>query len=141
MRPAQSRALAKILGVLGSAHDSEILAAARQAHRHGQGGGVDMGKVLTPSQNDVAVAAAELLLTENQQLRAEIERLKAFPPWQDPDDLNEARVLCDLWCHRLSDWEQRFVISIADRTRLSQKQVAVVLDIVAKISRLAQSAT
>ena len=131
--------LAKILGMLGSSHDGEILAAARQAHSFVSAAGLSWAEVIFPPENDLYQQALESLLIENEQLRLEIARRKTLPPWQAPESLDEALALCELWRPHLTDWDNKFLDSVVGRNRLTRKQINVVRDIVGKISRFARS--
>src|SRR5690348_2846561 len=100
--------LAKLLGLLGSNHDGEVLAAARQAERLRSAAGVTWADIISPT-----VPATKGLL------------------W--PESTSEAIELAIDNAQRLSDWDRQFIASIARRDNLSAKQMAVLARIVRTI--------
>lgn len=101
------RKLARVLGMLGSAHDGEIVAAARNAHAIIRRAGMTWEEVLQPpiralqrrSTGDVVIAIDECL-----------------------------------GCSDLAtEWEERFLLSLRRVRRLSDRQREVLDDILGKI--------
>ena len=141
--------LAQLLGMLGSAHNGEIVNAARLAVRLIKGAGLDWHDVLSPDR--VAVGAARVLLQENQQLRDEIEHLRRQlehagnrtlqtpANYSSPRSNGEKIETAIAWTHVLSDWERKFVTDIAGRPRLSPKQQDSLDLIIVKIERIARA--
>jgi hypothetical protein len=133
--------LGKLLGMLGSEHDGEVVNAGRMAAALIREAGMTWTEVLRP-EDTVAVAAARALLAENDQLRDEIHQLKSRPrllPWQEPENSDDALDLCILWSHRLSPWEQQFVDSVQHRSQLSDRQRETIWNIAEKIGRMART--
>jgi hypothetical protein len=135
--------LARILGMLGSAHDGEVLDAAKLATRLIGEAGATWPQILEP--DPVIKDAIRPLLAENQELRAAVEQSqrKSQPPMAqsfDPDDPNQMFALCTLWAKRLTPWEQEFIASLPQYPRLSPKQHAVLRRLAEKCDRLAQEA-
>jgi hypothetical protein len=127
--------------MLGSAHDGEVVAAAaRRADELMKDAGLTWPEALRDTQADLAERAARMLLPENEELRAALDCVHArpsLPRWQEPRTAEKAFDLCLLWRDRLTEWEAGFVSSIARRTRISEKQRAML--IAAKIRRLARA--
>jgi hypothetical protein len=108
--------LARILGMLGSAHDGEVAAAGRAADALIRGAGLAWPEVLAgPAQPPP-------------------------PPYREPRNNAETLDLCHSWRHVLSDWEQRFIASIALRDRLTKKQSDMVCQILDKVKYAARYA-
>jgi len=61
--------LARVLGMLGSSHDGEVLNAARLAVRIVKESGSIWEQVITPDMNGIGVEAARVLAAENDELR------------------------------------------------------------------------
>ena len=90
MNPLDSQRLAKIMGLTDSAHDGEALVAVRKANAQIVAAGMTWDEILRPSDNlRIAVDAARLLLSENEALRNEIERLRRGA--RDHDDWHSVR--------------------------------------------------
>ncbi len=101
--------LARVLGMLGSAHVGEVLAAARQAERMRRSAGVTWADLLAPA----ALSAAAL------------PRLSAA----------EALGVCWRARDRLTRWECGFVAGLAARRRpLTPRQAAVLRSIVVRLA-------
>jgi hypothetical protein len=98
--------LAKLLGLLGSEFDGEVAAAARQAERLRREAGLTWPEILTSAPPPA---------------------LLEIPAPSRPRSVEEAIDLCIDHRVLLSDWEQRFVASIGQRSarRLSRKQLNV----------------
>ena len=99
--------LAKLLGMLGSHHDGEVLNAARQAHKTVTNAGLTWREVFQP------LIALPPPVIEKDQPRVLVDDLLGHPS--------------------LTDWESKFVGSI-DRwlrrgRRLSRKQLATLEDL------------
>jgi hypothetical protein len=127
--------------MIGSAHDGEALNAARLAHALAiQLGGwqaVLLDETAVEHELAVATAAVRELLDRNEKLEAELRRTRTLPRarWVEPHTISEKIDICcanTRWC---SEWERTFLVSIASRRRLSEKQEAVLERIVAKVGR------
>ncbi len=99
--------LGKLLGMLGSHHDGEVLSAARKAHETVIGAGLTWGEIFEP------LIALPAPVNDDDQPRFLVDALLEYPS--------------------LSNWESAFVRSI-DRwlcrgRRLSGKQLATLEDI------------
>jgi hypothetical protein len=103
--------LAKLLGMLGSAHDGEVLAAARQTARLRQGAGLTWRDIVLPALPPPARAQR-------------VETLAAAIAFAlDHEDA-------------LTPWEFGFVTSLRrQRTPISAKQAAILEQIVEKAQR------
>ncbi len=108
--------LAAVLGMLGSAHEGEILAAARQAERLRRQAGTTWGDLLVPR----------------------------LPPRAEPQPTGRgvfdmANFCLDFGDTLLSEWETEFCRSVGIRAangrRVSEKQLAVLTRIHAKCQR------
>jgi hypothetical protein len=137
--------LASILGMLGSTHDGEVVAAGRGAHALIRGAGLTWPEA-PAGQSAIGEAALRALWAENVDLRAEIVRLcepTSDPPplYRAPRSNAETLDLCDSWRHVLSDWERQFITSIAPRRGLTRKQSGVQHSILDKIKYAARYAS
>jgi hypothetical protein len=102
--------LAKILGMLGSAHDGEVIAAARQAERIRREAGATWRELLSPAP------------------------LAPRPAARMPQSLHDAIELCYERREHLTPWERDFIASIMRcRRRLSDKQIDVLDRITRKV--------
>ena len=101
--------LAKLLGMLGSAHAGERDAAACAAHRLVQQRGITWHDVVTPPLPQPAIA----------QHRYQTDHIQ-----------NADLVFCQQHASACTDWEQEFVRSVSMRRSMSQKQ----RDVVARIA-------
>jgi hypothetical protein len=108
--------LAKVLGMLGSHHDGEVLTAGRTAHALLRAAGTTWPELLGAN-------AAQL------------------PVWREPQCKADLLDLIAEWEHLLTPWERRFVVSVSARPKLSAKQAAVIDGIVDKIRYTARSTT
>jgi len=103
--------LAKLLGMLGSAHDGEVIAAARQAERLRQGAGLTWDDIVQPT----------------------------LPPpsrVQRADTLGAAMAFVLDHEDALTPWEREFSRSILmQRSPLSAKQIEIVQRLVEKAQR------
>ena len=117
--PALADKLAKVLGMLGSAHDGEVAAAGRRAHSLLKGAGLTWGEVIAPP-------------APRQPLR---------PPrrWRRGVSPTDTAALCLQWPEVLTDWEADFCRSIVGKRRISAKQAAVLARIAAKVEAFAQA--
>src|SRR6516165_6110804 len=72
--------LARLLGMLGSLHDGEVVNAGRLAVRMLKQAGITWQQLLAPTVNghneSVVIDAARALLAENDQLKDEVEDLR-----------------------------------------------------------------
>jgi len=98
--PPTTAKLAKLLGLLGSAYDGEVLVAARKADALVRAHGLTWGDVITPTP--------------------------ALVQWREPrdgDTLDTVRVCLALDDAPLTAWDIRFLVSISRREQpLSEKQ-------------------
>lgn len=138
--------LAKLLGLLGSTFDGEALAAAKKAEEIRRSSGATWVELLLGEDARVATEAARMLLRENEELRAQIARLKAplVPqPWADTNSYEDGAAGCLLWRDHLTDWEARFLESVLRRRTgrgLSEKQIRVLQTIGEKVDRAIRAA-
>ena len=98
--------LAKLLGMLGSDHDGEVLNAARMADR---------------------------VLRETGLTWADVIARPQVLAWREPETLSEAIATALQHPDFLTDWETVFLKSLRRRRRISLKQERLVEDIVAKV--------
>lgn len=106
----------KIAGLLSSDFEGERAAAAKKATEFLKARGLTWAEVLQPPP-----AAA---------------RAPEPPPYQPSDFMSEAirlRLQCAQWQHLLTEWEAGFIRSLAHRRRITEKQMAVLRDIAAKL--------
>jgi hypothetical protein len=147
-RKAQRTRLVALLGMLGSAFDGEVVNAAKLANalaaQLGGWGAVLPDETALEHELAVAVSAIRELLDLNDRLEAALrrERARTAPPvrWVEPRTLEEKIDLCCSHASHCTQWERDFLVSIAPRRRLSEKQVAVIDRIVTKVGRLARLA-
>ena len=110
--------LAKLLGMLGAAHDGEVLAAARQAERVRQASAMTWAEILNPPGSEVVYVQVD-----------------DGDDYGDPEDFPSLlrRLLRDA---RLTDWERGFCRSLLKRRkRLTLKQSCVLDRIRGKYGR------
>lgn len=98
--------LSKLLGMIGSAHDGEALAAARKAHQ---------------------------LLMQRNATWPEVLGLDPVPTAPEPDHLVEARDLLKRGKGLLTRWEHGFLLGIMSANTLAPKQVVSLEAIRAKV--------
>ena len=122
MNARDRQRLARILGLTGSAHDGEALAAVRKANAQIVAADVTWDEILQPFDDlRIAVDAASLLLAENEALRNEIKQLRRGPRDQDDwhsvrDHRAQARWCLDLHADGevcLNDLDQEFLSAIS----------------------------
>jgi hypothetical protein len=115
--PLDRQRLAKLLGLLGSDHDGEVVAAGRTADRLVRGAGVTWRDVV---------------------LRHPLPRQPPDPvPFGDAGELD----YCLRWSDQLSAWEANFVASISRQVRpLTTRQRNVLARIVDKLRARAEAA-
>jgi hypothetical protein len=139
--------LGKILARLDSPFDDEALSAARMGGRMLSAAGMAWQSLVDPYRDELetAIEATRILLAENIELRAEVERLRAAAgrpalAWQDVG-INKiqaaARWLAELhddgeiW---LSEFEIQFIGTLTRQTRpLSPKQDPIFRRIVERV--------
>jgi hypothetical protein len=147
--------LARLLGMLGSAHDGEVVNAGRLAIRMLKEAGMTWEQVVTPTVNghdeSVVIDAARALLAENERLTDEVEDLREQlqrsrarslqtpSHWNEPKTVTEQIEQAIEWTARLTDWEREFATSIAGRWRLTQKQRDRLDQISRKIEQIARA--
>jgi hypothetical protein len=119
--PALADKLAKVLGMLGSAHDGEVAAAGRRANAMVKGVGLTWGEV-------IARAAPRPQPPHRPPRR-----------WRRVVSPTDAAALCLHWPEVLTGWEADFCRSIVGRRRISAKQAAVLTRIAAKIEAFARA--
>jgi hypothetical protein len=112
-RPAAGRLdrdrLACVLGLLGSRHDGEVLAAARAAERMRRAAGLTWREVIEPTP---PATAAESSLSVAEMLRL----------WDEHRD----------GC--LSNWERQFLLSVRRRRHPTPRQFAVIADTAGRLT-------
>jgi hypothetical protein len=114
--------LAKVLGLTGSTHDGEALAAVRKANALIVAAGMTWDEILRPPDNlRIAIDAASVLLAENEALRNEIERLRRgardHDGWHSVRD-HQAQARWCLGLHGdgevcLNDFDQEFLSAVS----------------------------
>jgi hypothetical protein len=138
--------LTRLLGMTGSAHDGEVVNAARLAHQMVRQANLGWDEVLI--EPGIAVDAArqlaaenEVLVTENIRLRQRLAQLGANLPtaWIHPRSIEERIETALAWTVVLTDWERGFITSIAGRRRLSEKQLLRLDELTRKIETIARS--
>ena len=115
--PAVLDRLVKVLGMLGSAHDGEVVAAARQA-----------GKILQQhghTWSDLPHLATPPPIPESIRPRP------APPPTSG--DWHDAAAACLRRADLLTEWERDFVGTLTGRRKLTAKQAAVLAKIVDRV--------
>jgi hypothetical protein len=140
--------MAQLLGVAGStAHDGEAVNAIRLTDRELRRANVSWGDLLAPYRElAIATQAAAVLLAENVELRAEVERLSAttrcgsVAAWQDiTTATTQAAALWALDLHAggaiwLNDFDEAFLRTLSRwRGRLTPKQQPIFREIIARI--------
>jgi hypothetical protein len=148
--------LAKVLGMLGSAHEGEIAAAGRAANQMIRAAGTTWpalcnadAKYLelalsnsTKSELKALRAENARLQYENGRLQHEIEVLRALetapPEWSEPADEDEQIKLCIEWRPYLDEFERQFVMSLLGKRRLDRHQAAHLWAIVLKTRTVAR---
>lgn len=141
--------LAKVLGMLGSAHDGEIAAAGRAANKLIRTAGITWSDALCnggvkrsePARSNSTKNRLNALRAENTRLQHEIELLRAErapPEWRDPVDEDEQIKLCMDWRAYLDDRDRQFIISVVGERRLDRRQAAELWGIVLKLRTIAR---
>jgi hypothetical protein len=142
--------LARLLGMLGSAHDGEIANAGRMAARLIKDAKTTWLELLKPEGDrdhelQIATTAGQGLLDENERLQAEVMRLRGRTPdipatWQEPTNETEAIETASVWVAFLTDWERGFVTSLTGwRGSLTPKQQERLRELNRKIARIARA--
>ena len=122
--PAVADRLIKVIGMFGSAHDGEVVAAARQATR-------------LLREHDCTWA--ELL--EPIVLPPPPARPRPYPaPRHGHIDWRADAAACLARADLLTDWEHRFVANLLGFRRLSPKQTAVLTELVERVRAAAGGA-
>ena len=114
--PANAERLARLLGMLGSAHDGEIANAGRMADKLVRSLGLTWHDLIhcgTPQRRQVAT--------------------RSTGAWREPQDLGEAILVARRYARQLTVWENEFVRGLAGFRRLSGKQAARLQEIIDKI--------
>jgi hypothetical protein len=145
MKALDRQRLARILGLTGSAHDGEALAAVRKANAQIVAAGMTWNEILQPPVDlRIAVDAARLLLAENEALRNEIDRLRRAARDQDNwhsvrDHRAQARWCLDLHADGevcLDDLDQEFLSAISRWSgELPKGHEAILCKVVADLCR------
>jgi hypothetical protein len=95
--------LARVLEMIGSSFDGEALVAAKRAHELVKGAGKTWDEVLNSD--------------ETRHLREECDRLRRLlaqtKKVETPDSLSEKLDLCAEYHECLTDWEKKFIESLA----------------------------
>jgi hypothetical protein len=137
--------LAKVLGLTGSAHDGEALAAVRKANALIVAAGMTWDEIVRPPEDlSIAVDAVKLLLNENEALRNEIEGLRRGA--RDRNDWRSVRDHCAEahWClglHAdgeicLNDFDQEFLSAVSRWSgELPKNHEATLSKVVADVCR------
>jgi hypothetical protein len=154
--------LVKLLGLLGSDHDGEVLNAARQVERLRRDARLTWSDILAgagPREDPLLRGRFEILLADHKKLRADYERLvvdngrlmvrigdlemarsvpaetAGTPVPSAPEDIADLLDRILPWEHHLNEWQRGFVHDLLRRRtrRLSLKQRAALEDIVSKI--------
>jgi hypothetical protein len=112
LAPADRNKLVKLLGMLGSDHDGEVINAGRAASRLVRKLGLTMDEIVAP---DLA--------------------LPPPPPPPPPTDWRELVFELLERPHALSSWEESFLRSLLKFRQLSSKQMRVLADIDLKMHR------
>jgi hypothetical protein len=142
--------LAQLLGMLGSDFDGEVINAGRLAVRMVKEAGITWPQVLDGERERVAVEAARVLLTENEQLQfrnrelqEELARLRRPPlpqTWTLPCTPGEQTAQAIEWTAILTDWERSFITDMSERWRPpTEKQQAILDRISSKIAGVARA--
>jgi hypothetical protein len=121
LSPALALKLAKILRILGSAHDGEIAAAGRRATAMVKGAWLAWGEVIAP--------AAPRPEPSHRPSRR----------WHRVASPTDSAALCLQWSEVLTDWETDFCRSIVGKRRISAKQAAVLERIARKVEAFARA--
>jgi hypothetical protein len=98
--------ISKLLGLIGSAHDAEALAAARKAAQ---------------------------LVKQRGATWPQVLGLTTTPATRAPDHLTEARDLLARGRGHLTTWERNFLLGVMSATKLAPKQVESLAAIRAKV--------
>jgi hypothetical protein len=142
--------LAKVLGMLGSAHDGEIASAGRAANQMIRAAGTTWPDTLGKGDAKYSEPAGSIatqnelngLRAENARLQHEIELLRALerapPEWSEPADEDEQIKLCIDWRAYLDLSDQKFVMSLLSKRRLGRHQAARLWGIVLGLRTVAR---
>jgi hypothetical protein len=140
--------LALVLGMMGSAHDSKALNAARLAVRMAKEAELAWPEVLDGER--VVTEAARILLAENEQLQlqnqslqeelARLRRPQLPKVWVLPQTPGEQTAQAIEWTAILNDWERSFITDMSERWRPpTERQQAIVDRISGKIASVARA--
>lgn len=105
--------LAKVLGLLGSAHDGEVVNAGRRAHALLRAAGATWHEVLIP------VRPLTLPRPERH--------------WRRPATICQSVRVCLSWPEALTAWEENFLCGINGRNSLTERQRQTLDNIVDKV--------
>src|SRR3954469_23200789 len=122
LTPAFADKLVKVLGMLGSDHDGEVAAAGRRAHSMLQAEGLTWGEVIFPAR-----------LAPPPPPRSEPQPRH----WHKPESVRNAVALCLRWPEVLTEWDATFLVSIAHRVQMSDKQSKTLMRILNKVEAAA----
>lgn len=116
MQQSDRARLAKLLGMLGSNFDGEVLNAARAANNLVRNSGATWESVIAPPTTPPVA-----------------HRPTWTPPPPPPPTWRESVQFCQQYAYMLTEWEVEFLGSIAYRHALSEKQRTVLNRIMAKV--------
>src|SRR5262249_29758932 len=141
--------LIKVLGMLGSAHDGEALAAARRAQELIRAAGMTWAQAFGDSSHDTdfqkLVRMNRQLAAERSELLEEVERLRGSgapesDEWIEPETTREKVDLALQRDRHLTDWERDFLTTLTGwRGALTPKQQRRLDELIAKLRRIARA--
>jgi hypothetical protein len=120
--------LAKLLGLLGSSHDGEVMNAAKMADRLVRAGGLTWEDVIAP-----AAAGSPLPPRRHTDPAKGPPAASVLRRW--PEHWRAAWALClsRLDCREITAWERQFLISIRGWEHPTPRQLEVVRNVTAKM--------
>jgi hypothetical protein len=121
LSPVLAAKLAKVLGMLGSDHDGEVVTAGRRAHAMVKGAGLTWPEVIGPG------------------LSSKPEPSRPGRRWREAGSASDRAALCLQWSEVLTAWETDFCRSLVCRRRISPKQTAVLARVAHKVEAFARA--